>query len=186
MDTIWPPSYGQARFAAEAGGSSGMKIKYFGSVFLDQIMRYNTWLEKHFFSFSLKESSNTLTHKDYTANCSSSKLIVSKRSFSRNFFHHQTSPVKLVYFFFLFGFLSRFRLRNHGGYFAGDFIQLGLDFVQYGIDLGFVVQVNLKKVKYSFLKKMSKDEVLIYKNFWLYYDKFKKKITKESVYLFWP
>ena len=99
MDTIWPPSYGQARFAAEAGGSSGMKIKYFGSVFLDQIMRYNTWLEKHFFSFSLKESSNTLTHKDYTANCSSSKLIVSKRSFSRNFFHHQTSPVKLVYFF---------------------------------------------------------------------------------------
>ena len=173
MDTIWPPSYGQARFAAEAGGSSGMKIKYFGSVFLDQIMRYNTWLEKHFFSFSLKESSNTLTHKDYTANCSSSKLIVSKRSFSRNFFHHQTSPVKLVYFFFLFGFLSRFRLRNHGGYFAGDFIQLGLDFVQYGIDLGFVVQVNLKKVKYSFFRKMSKDKIaLIYENFWLYYDKF--------------
>ena len=112
MGTIWPPSYGQAQFAAEAGGSSGMKIKYFGSVFLDQIMRYNTWLEKHFFSFSLKESSNTLTHKDYTANCSSSKLIVSKRSFSRNFFHHQTSPVKLVYFFFLIRFSQQVSLEE--------------------------------------------------------------------------
>jgi len=108
MGTIWPPSYGQAQFAAEAGGSSGMKIKYFGSVFLDQIMRYNTWLEKHFFSFSLKESSNTLTHKDYTANCSSSKLIVSKRSFSRNFL----IIIRHLLYFFLIRFSQQVLLEE--------------------------------------------------------------------------
>jgi hypothetical protein len=37
------PSCGQARdYAAEAGGSSGGVDQIFGSVFLDQIMRYNT------------------------------------------------------------------------------------------------------------------------------------------------
>ena len=54
------------------------------------------------------ESSNTLTHKDYTANCSSSKLIVSKRSFSRNFL----IIIRHLLYFFLIRFSQQVLLEE--------------------------------------------------------------------------
>ena len=49
--------------------------------------------------------------------------------------------------------LSGLGLGDHGGHLAGNFAQLGLNFVQDGVDLGLVVDVNLQIVNSRLVKR---------------------------------